>query len=115
MPLIDVTFDPAMPDDVLDRLRSVLPDLAAEAVDCAEEPWTGPPQVGDIEIRFRPRHALDVGELACVIEIRTKLFASRVHDRQRRADLVRDRLRSTMGSIDFGVWLILHEGAWAQS
>jgi hypothetical protein len=35
-------------------------------------------------------------------------------DKQRRADLIRDRLSSLpLGQI--GVWLILSEGAWSQS
>jgi hypothetical protein len=49
-----------------------------------------------------------------VIEVRTKLFEHRVQDRQRRADLIRDRLSSLpLGRA--GVWLILSEGAWSQS
>jgi hypothetical protein len=45
--------------------------------------------------------------------IRTKLFEHRVRDRQRRADLIRDRLSGLpLGQV--GVWLILSEGAWSQ-
>jgi hypothetical protein len=37
-----------------------------------------------------------------------------VQDKQRRADLIRDRLSSLpLGQV--GVWLILTEGAWSQS
>lgn len=101
-------------DDELRRLAQLLPDLIAEAVDCTEEPWTGPADVGDIEIRFRPRGDIDVGGLRFVIEVRTKLLASRLDDKQRRADLVRDGLSSLdLGSV--GVWLVLHEGAWSQT
>ena len=38
--------------------------------------------VSDIEIRFRSGHALDVGGLDVVIEVRTRLFASRADDKQ---------------------------------
>jgi hypothetical protein len=113
MPLIDVTYDKTVGDEVLHRLAETLPDAVAEAVECAEEPRVGPPGPGDIEIRFRPRSQLDVGELDVVIEVRTKLFESRVHDKQRRVDLIRDRLASLpLGQV--GVWLILSEGAWSQ-
>lgn len=49
-----------------------------------------------------------------VIEVRTKLFGSRVPDRQRRADLIRDRV-SHLALGQVGVWLILAEGAWSQN
>lgn len=114
MPLIEVTYDATVDETVLHRLGELLPDVVAEAVDCPEEPWTGPAQPGDIEIRFRQKSQLDVGELAVVIEVRTKLFDHRLHDKQRRADLIRDRLSSLpLGQL--GVWLILSEGAWSQT
>jgi hypothetical protein len=55
-----------------------------------------------------------VGDLDVLIEVRTKLFERRVRDRQRRADLIRDRL-SSLPVGQLGVWLILSEGAWSQS
>ncbi len=114
MPLIDVTYDARVGEEVLQRLAEMLPDLVCEAVDCPEEPWIGPPELGDIEIRFRAKSHLDVGGLDIVIEVRTKLFDHRAQDKQRRADLIRDRLSSLpLGQI--GVWLILSEGAWSQS
>ena len=113
MPLIDVTYDQALGERVLRELAELLPGIVAEAVDCPEEPSIGPPEPGDIEIRFRQRSQLDVGELDVVIEVRTKLFANRVKDKQRRADLLRDRL-SGLELGHFGVWLILVEGAWSQ-
>jgi hypothetical protein len=114
MPLIDVIYGEAVSDDVLSRLAEVLPDVVGEAVECPEEPSTGPPQPGDIEIRLRRKSALDVGELDVAIEVRTKLFESRVLDKQRRADRIRDGLAALpLGQV--GVWLILSEGAWSQS
>jgi hypothetical protein len=114
MPLIDVTYDGAVREEVLRRLVVVLPDVVAEAVDCPEEPWNGPPGPGDIEIRFRKKSQLDAGDLDVVIEVRTKLFEHRAQDKQRRADLIRDRVSSLpLGQV--GVWLILSEGAWSQN
>jgi hypothetical protein len=56
-----------------------------------------------------------VGELACVVEVRTKLFTSRLEDRDRRAEQIRQRLSETVPQLGLiGVWLILHEGSWAQ-
>lgn len=113
MPLIDITYDQTVGDEVLRQLVELLPGLVAEAVECPEEPWIGPPEPGDIEILFREKSPLDVGELNVVIEVRTKLYASRVEDKQRRADLLRDRL-SGLSVGRLGVWLILAEGAWSQ-
>jgi hypothetical protein len=48
-----------------------------------------------------------------VIEVRTKLFPSRLEDKQRRADLLRERLSGS--SVErLGVWLILSDDAWSQ-
>jgi SAM-dependent methyltransferase len=99
---------------VASRLGKLLPDVVSEAVECPEEPWTGPAEPGDIEIRFRKKSPLDVGDLDVVIEVRTKLFEHRVQDKQRRADLIRDRL-SILALGQIGVWLILSEGAWSQN
>lgn len=95
------------------RLAELLPDVVAEAVDCPEEPWVGPPEVGDVEIRFRRKGEFDVGQLNVVVEVRTKLFESRIGDKQRRADLILERL-SGLGLGTVGVWLIVSEGAWSQ-
>jgi hypothetical protein len=114
MPLIDVTYDGTVGEEVLHRLAEVLPDAVAEAVECPEEPRLGPPGPGDVEIRFRRKSPLDAGELDVVIEVRTKLFESRMHDKQQRADLIRDRISDLpLGAV--GVWLILTDGAWSQS
>ena len=115
MPLVDVTYDNSVSEAALVRLGQVLPDIVAEAVACTEEPWTGPPAPGDIEIRFRSKGPFDVGELACVVEVRTKLFASRLQDKDQRAEQIRHRLSEAVPQLGLiGVWLILHEGSWAQ-
>jgi hypothetical protein len=61
-------------------------------------PTVGPAEPGDIEIRFRKKSPLDVGELDVVVEVRSKLFESRVHDKQRRTDLIRDAYRASPGA-----------------
>jgi hypothetical protein len=114
LPLVEVTYDSTISTESLRRLGEVLPSIVAESVDCADEPWIGPPADGDIEIRFRPRAECDVGLLNCVIEVKTKLFASREKDKQRRVDLIRDQLCASVELGKLGVWLILLEGAWAQ-
>jgi len=117
VPLIDVSFDSrSVTADAVRRLGHVLPDIVAEAVACPEEPWLGPPKPGDIEVRFRPKGRFDIGELDCVIEVRTKLFTSRTIDKHDRAERIRAALvaaEPTIGQV--GVWLILCEGAWAQA
>lgn len=114
MPLIDVTYDGKVGEEALRRLGELLPDVVGEAVECPEEPQTGPAGPGDIEIRFREKSPLDVGDLDVVIEVRSKLSGHRVQDKQRRADLIRDRLSGLpLGQV--GVWLILSEGAWTQN
>jgi hypothetical protein len=113
MPLIDVTYDDTIDEPLLHQLGRLLPDIVSEAVDCPEDPWIGTPNEGDIEIRFRRKSAFDVGDLNVVVEVRTKLFESRIADKQRRADLIRDRV-SSLGLGKVGVWLILSEGAWSQ-
>lgn len=113
VPLVDVSYDHMIGESDLRRLAECLPDLVAEAVDCPEEPWTGPAEAGDIEVRFHRKSEFDVGELGVVVEVRTKFFHSRLDDSQRRADLIRDRL-SRLGLVHVGVWLILAEGAWSQ-
>jgi hypothetical protein len=114
VPLVDVIHDDTLDDALLRRLSEVLPDIVAEAVDCPEEPWIGPPDKGDLEIRFRRKGQFEVGALNLVVEVRTKLLVSRLADKQRRVDVISDRL-STLPLGSIGVWLILAEGALAQT
>jgi hypothetical protein len=115
MPLIHLSYDETVSESALRQATDALPEIVAEAVSCPEEPWTGPPAMGDIEIRCSPKGSLDIGELNCVVEVRTKLFASRESNKQERADLIRDRLSARVNLGQFGVWLILAEGAWSQT
>lgn len=116
MPLIEVTHDGSLTEPVLRRLAEVLPDIVAEGVACSEEPWSGPPAPGDVEIRFRSKGPFDVGTLNCVIEVRTKFFESRVRDKHERAARIRDRVAAAAPGVGvLGVWLILAEGSWSQA
>lgn len=116
MPFIDISYDDTLSQPELRQLADALPEVLAEALDCPEDPHVGPPEPGDIEIRFRSRGPLDVGGLNCVVEVRTRLFPSRVDNKQERAELIRNRLTRRLNQTSkLGVWLILSEGAWAQS
>jgi hypothetical protein len=48
VPLVDVNYSSDVSDGELRRLAELLPDLIAEAVDCPEEPWTGPASLGSV-------------------------------------------------------------------
>lgn len=116
MPLVDVTYDATLTEPTRRRLGQVLPVIVAEAVECPEEPRVGPPMPGDIEIRFREKGSFDIGDLNCVIEVRTKFFASRATDKRDRAEKIRSGVVAAVPSVGkLGVWLILLEGSWAQT
>jgi len=66
-------------------------------------------------VPFHAKGSFDVGDLNCVIEVRTKLFPSREADKHRRVDLIRERLSTIVDIGTVGVWLILCEGAWMQT
>lgn len=114
MPLVDVTFDSDLTSADRARIAEVLCEVVPLAVECPEEPIIGPLAAGDLEIRFHPRGADDVGELSVVVEVRTKRISSRVGNAQERADMIRDRLAElSVGLV--GVWLMLIDGAWSQT
>jgi hypothetical protein len=74
-----------------------------------------PPNAGSVIVAERDNgDAVVVGQLSVVVEVRTKLFASRLDDKQRRADLISNRLAG-FGLSQIGVWLILAEGSWSQA
>ena len=116
MPFVEIFYDNTITEPMLRQLAVLLPDLVAEAVACPEEPTVGPPAPGDLEIRFRPKGPFDVGELNCAIEIRTKLYPSRLQNKQDRAELVKVGLSKAFPGIRYlGVWLVLAEGSWTQT
>src|SRR5215469_1384043 len=108
MPFVEVVYDSTITEPMLRRLAELLPDLVAEAVACPEEPNIGPPEPGDLEIRFRPKGRYDIGDLNCAIELRTKLYRSRLETRQNRAELIKAGLSKALPEIRYlGVWLVL--------
>jgi hypothetical protein len=116
VPFVEVVYDSTITEAMLRKLTELLPDLVAEAVACPEEPNVGPPEPGDIEIRFRPKGPFDVGGLNCAIELRTKLYASRLETKQNRAELVKAGLSHALPGIRYlGVWLVLADGWWTQT
>lgn len=114
MPLVEVTYSPAVPEDVLRELGAVLPHLVSLAVECPEEPYDGDLQPGDVEIRFRALGPLDRSGLDVVIEVRSKWFASRAANRQERVDTLHEGVHAATGLEDFGVYLSLPVAAWSQ-
>ncbi len=61
MPLIDVTYDGTVGEEVLRRLGELLPDVVGEAVECPEEPSTGPAEPGDLQAFALGPKCLDRG------------------------------------------------------
>jgi hypothetical protein len=116
VPFVEVVYDSTIIEAMLRQLAELLPDLVANAVACPEEPAVGPAEPGDLEIRFRPKGPLDVGALNCAIEVRTKLYPSRLETRQKRAELVKAGVSEALPGIRYlGVWLVLADGWWTQT
>jgi hypothetical protein len=116
VPFVEVVYDSTITEPMLTQLAELLPELVAEAVTCPEEPAVGPPEPGDLEIRFRPRGPVDVGDLNCAIEVRTKLYPSRLETKQERAELIKAGVSTALPGIKhLGVWLVLADGWWTQT
>jgi hypothetical protein len=116
VPFVEVVYDSTITEPMLRKLGELLPGLVAEAVACPEEPAVGPAEPGDLEIRFRPKGPFDVGALNCAVEVRTKLYASRLETGQKRAELVKAGVSEALPGIRYlGVWLVLAEGWWTQT
>lgn len=114
-PLVDVTFGPRVEEEQIALLAEVLPHAVSAAVECPEEPYDGSLRVGDVEVRFRARGPLDVGELDLLIEVRSKWFASRADNRQERCDAICRAVLDAVGPIQVGIYLSLPVAAWSQS
>lgn len=115
MPLVDVTYDPGLREDVLRRLAEALPHVVSLAVACPEEPYDHALQPGDVELRFRERGPYDVGGLDVVVEVRSKWFASRADNSQERCDQLCGALAEAVKPHSLGVYLSLPVAAWAQN
>jgi hypothetical protein len=116
VPFVEVVYDSTITEPMLTQIAELLPGLVAEAVACPEEPDVGPGEPGDLEIRFRPKGPFDIGALNCAIEVRTKLYASRLETKQKRAELVKAGVSGALPGIRYlGVWLVLADGWWTQT
>jgi hypothetical protein len=116
VPFVEVVYDSTITEPMLRQLAELLPGLVAEAVACPEEPNVGPLGPGDLEIRFRSKGPFDVGDLNCAVEVRTKLYASRLETKQTRAELIKAGLSKALPGIGYlGVWLVLADGWWTQT
>ncbi len=116
MPFVEVVYDSTITGPMLRQLAELLPGLVAEAVACPEDPDVGPPEPGDLEIRFRAKGPFDVGDLNCAIEVRTKLYPSRLETKQNRAELIKAGLQQALPGIRYlGLWLVLADGWWTQT
>ncbi|MBF6331013.1 hypothetical protein [Nocardia transvalensis] len=115
MPLIDVTYSPEVPEDMLRELAKQLPHLVSVAVECPEEPYDRNLKPGDAEIRFRQASPFDSQGLDVVIEIKSKWFASRADNRQERVEQLHEDIEKALGLDNFGVYLSMPVAAWEQS
>lgn len=114
MPIVEVTHDPQVATERLQRLAEALPHAVSLAVECPEEPYDGMLQPGDVEVRFRSRGLYDSGGLDIVIEVRSKWFASRAENRQERCNRLCDAVVEASGTANIGVYLSLPVAVWAQ-
>ncbi|WP_309104615.1 hypothetical protein [Microbacterium sp.] len=115
MPIIDVTCAARVSRGAKEELARTLPHSVSVAVECPEEPYDGDLQGGDVILRFHDASPIDLFDLDVLIEVKSKWFASRAGDRQRRAD---DILRRTQDVLPddhhVGVYLALPVAAWAE-
>ena len=114
MPLVEVTYSASLAEDVLARLRELLPHEVSLAVECPEEPYDHDLQPGDVEVRFRPQGPHDVIGLDVVVEVRSKWLESRAADRQERCDRLCAAIVEALDTTSVGVYLTLPVAAWAQ-
>jgi hypothetical protein len=106
MPLIDIPTN-AVTVSVLRRLAWCSRRSWRKRLLARRSPGSGR-ELGHIEMRFRPKGPFDVGELNCVIAVRTKLFASRLAEAHDRAQKIRsDVLAAEPGVRRLDAWLIL--------
>ena len=115
MPIVEVTVGPRVDENMIIRLREVLPELVSVAVECPEEPYDGRLKPGDVEIRFRQVGPSDVSGLDVLIEVRSKWFASRADNMQERTDELCSAVADSLEGLALGVFLSLPVAAWSQT
>ena len=113
MPIVDVVYDPRVPEQQLRALADALPHAVSVAVESPEEPYDGQLRPGDVDVRFRARGPYDSGGLDVVVEVRSKWFASRADNRQQRCDLLCSTLSEAAGTA-VGVYLAMPVATWSQ-
>lgn len=116
MPLVEVTYGAGVSAETCERLRDALPDIVSRAVECADEPYDGHLQPGDVLIRFHPAGPFDRFDIDVLIEVKSKWFPDRVANRQSRADEMLDAVLDSVGSdLQVGLYLTMPIAAWAQT
>lgn len=115
MPLIDVTCSPDITDDARRTLARVLPDVVSKAVECLDEPYDGKLRPGDVTIRFHDVGPFDRFDVDVLIEVRSKWFADRAEDRERRVAQIHDAVAESIQVDQVGVYLSLPVAAWEQT
>ncbi|NKY86881.1 hypothetical protein [Nocardia veterana] len=116
MPLVDITCAHRVTDDATRRLVAELPHIVSVAVACADEPYDGCLQPGDVLVRCRAAGPFDRFDLDVLIEVHSKWFPDRAADRQRRAEQIHDAaVRLLPAGYLVGVYLSLPVAAWAQT
>ena len=114
MPIVNLTYSPAVDDGRLVPLLRTLPHAVSVAVACPEEPYDGDLKPGDVDLRVQARGPHDAGGLDIVVEVRSKWFESRAENRQDRCDQIRDVIVQAAGTRSAGVYLSLPVAAWSQ-
>lgn len=116
MPIIDVTCSSRVTGATKTQIAAALPHLVSVAVECDDEPYDGPPQMGDVLIRFHGVGPLDRFDLDVLLEVKSKWFEDRASDRQRRADQIHDGVVSLVPEGHLvGVYLSLPMASWSQT
>jgi hypothetical protein len=112
MPIVTINHKQTPARSELRKLRQALPEIVSQALACPEEPYDGALKAGDVNMIVLPSLA-PTEPLDFVIEIRTRRTDSRSTNLEERTGEISSAL-GALGLRNFGVWLQLHEAAWAQ-
>lgn len=115
MPLVDITCSPDVTDEQKQMLATGLPHHVSVAVECAQEPYDGELQPGDVIVRFHDVGPLDRFDLDVLVEIRSKWFKDRGDNRESRVAKILAAVESIAGPCSVGVYLSMPPAAWDQS
>jgi hypothetical protein len=115
MPIVHITYGSRLTPDDLRQLAADLPHAVSVVVACPEEPYDHDLRPGDVEIRFGALGQYDVSGMDLVVEVRSKYFESRAHDRQQRCTSLRDTIADLIAVENIAVYLTLPVAAWSQT